>query len=72
MQTHVTHKDVEAFTVQLSIIARRLGLFLYVPDARTGRYGIIERPGVHRDDARAAIAQALGPASGRGSEVQCM
>ena len=33
MQTHVTHKDVEAFTVQISIIARRLGLFLYVPDA---------------------------------------
>ena len=71
MQTHVAHKSVEAFTVQISIIARRLGLFLYVPDAWAPSDGIVERPGIHRDDARAAVQQALGPASGRRAEVQC-
>ena len=55
----------------VAVGARRLGLFLYVSDARAGNHGIVERPGVHRDDARAAVQQDLGPASGRGAEVQC-
>ena len=55
MQAHVTHKDVEAFTLEVAVGARRLRLFLYVPDARAPCHGIVERPGIHRDDARAAV-----------------
>ena len=71
MQTHVTHKGVEAFTLEVAVDACRLGLFLYVPDAWAPYDAIVEHPGIHRDDARAAVQQALGPASGRGAEVQC-
>ena len=71
MQAHVTHKDVELFALEVAVRARRLGLFLYVSDAWPGPHALIQRARVHRDDARAAVQQALGPASGRGAEVQC-
>ena len=40
-------------------------------DARAGRYGIVESPWIHRDDARATIEQDLRPAPWRRAEVQC-
>ena len=71
MQTHVTHKSVEAFALEVAVGARRFGLFLYVPDAWPGHDRVVQRPGVHGDDARTAVQQNFSPAARRGAEVQC-